>query len=163
MRSLDFVRNEHTNLLPHIEALLDAAESVDLPGRSSFELVDDSYRFLADHLTVHAVLEEQVLYPALTASLGAPEAVRLLTMDHQEIVGLIGELRTLRRALADHDVVDPHLKRELRRVLLGLHALLRAHFAKEEEVVLPILEARMTPAEAERLVHSMGRHHAAPA
>lgn len=163
MRSLDSVRNEHTNLLPHVEALLDAAESVDLPGRSAFELVDDSYRFLSDHLTVHAVLEEQVLYPALTASLGAPEAVRLLTMDHQEIVGLIGELRTLRRALADHDVVDPHLKRELRRVLLGLHALLRAHFAKEEEVVLPLLEARMTPAEAERLVHSMGRHHATPA
>ena len=67
MRSLDSVRNEHTNLLPHVEALLDAAESVDLPGRSAFELVDDSYRFLADHLTVHAVLEEQVLYPALTA------------------------------------------------------------------------------------------------
>ena len=163
MRSLDSVRNEHTNLLPHIDALLDAAESVDLPGRSAFELVDDSYRFLADHLTVHAVLEEQVLYPALTASLGAPEPVRLLTMDHQEIVGLIGELRTLRRALADHDVVDAHLKRELRRVLLGLHALLRAHFAKEEEVVLPLLEARMTPADAERLVHSMGHHHATPA
>ena len=159
MRSLEAVRNEHTNLLPHIDALLDAAEAVDLPGRSAFELVDDSWRFLSEHLTMHAMLEEQVLYPALSSSLGAPEAVRLLGMDHRDIVTFIGELRTLRRALADHDVVDPHLKRELRRVLLGLHALIRSHFAKEEEIVLPILEARLTPAEADRLVSELGHRH----
>jgi iron-sulfur cluster repair protein YtfE (RIC family) len=160
VRSFDPVRNEHTNLLPHIDALLGAAEAVDLPGHSAFELIDDAWRFLTDHLTVHAMLEEQVLYPALTDALGAPEAVRLLNMDHRDIVGLIEELRTLRRALADHDVVEPHLKRELRRVLFGLHALIRSHFAKEEEVVLPLLEARTTPADAERLVRALGHHHA---
>ncbi len=39
----------------------------------------------------------------------------------------------------------------LRRVLYGLYALVKVHFAKEEEVYLPLLDARLSPAEARQM------------
>lgn len=159
MRSLEAIRREHGELLPHVAALLDAADAVDLPGRSAFELVDDSWRFLDGHLLRHARHEEAVLYPALTRVLGSAEAVDLLVLDHRTIAGLVDELGGYRRQLLDRDVVEPHVKRELRRVLYSLHSMLQAHFEKEEAVVLPTLEASLTQQEAERLLHELSGHH----
>ena len=39
----------------------------------------------------------------------------------------------------------------LRRVLYGLSAIITVHFAKEEEIYLPILDARLAPEEAHRM------------
>jgi hypothetical protein len=46
-------------------------------------------------------------------------------------------------------------------VLYGLHHLVKVHFAKEEEVYLPILDERLSPAEAEAMFAAMGQvaHH----
>jgi iron-sulfur cluster repair protein YtfE (RIC family) len=43
----------------------------------------------------------------------------------------------------------------LRAVLYGLSALVSVHFAKEEEVYLPILDQRLTDAEARHLFEAM--------
>lgn len=43
----------------------------------------------------------------------------------------------------------------LRRVLYGLYALVKVHFAKEEEVYLPILDARLTPETAHEMFAAM--------
>ena len=43
----------------------------------------------------------------------------------------------------------------LRRVLYGLYALVKVHFAKEEEVYLPLLDARLTPGEAHAMFEAM--------
>jgi len=40
-------------------------------------------------------------------------------------------------------------------VLYGLYALVKVHFAKEEEVYLSILDARLTPEEAHRMFEAM--------
>jgi hypothetical protein len=45
----------------------------------------------------------------------------------------------------------------LRRILYGLSALVRVHFAKEEEIYLPILDARLTTEEARRMFETMER------
>jgi hypothetical protein len=50
---------------------------------------------------------------------------------------------------------SPFLYRELRRVLYGLFALVELHFAKEEEVYLPILDANLTAEQAADLFHKM--------
>jgi hypothetical protein len=42
-------------------------------------------------------------------------------------------------------------------VLYGLYAVVKIHFAKEEEVYLPILDARLTADEAHQLFEAMGR------
>jgi hypothetical protein len=40
-------------------------------------------------------------------------------------------------------------------VLYGLYAVVKLHFAKEEEVYLPILDARLTHEEASRMFEAM--------
>ncbi len=42
-----------------------------------------------------------------------------------------------------------------RRVLYGLYTLVKLHFAKEEEVYLPLLDARLKPAEAQAMFANM--------
>ena len=44
-------------------------------------------------------------------------------------------------------------------MLYGLYALVKVHFAKEEEVYLPILDQRLTPEAAQEMFEAM--EHAA--
>jgi hypothetical protein len=50
---------------------------------------------------------------------------------------------------------DETLQLDLRRVLYGLYALVAVHFAKEEEVYLPLLDARLTTEEVAALFRDM--------
>ncbi|MBI3166382.1 MAG: hypothetical protein HYZ24_16985 [Chloroflexi bacterium] len=43
----------------------------------------------------------------------------------------------------------------LQRVLYGVYALVKLHFAKEEEVYLPILDQRLTPESAREMFEAM--------
>ena len=45
----------------------------------------------------------------------------------------------------------------LRRVLYGLYAIIKLHLAKEEEIYLPILEARIPADEVDHLIEAMER------
>lgn len=162
MTGFDKFRSEHAELRPHVEALLVAADAVDLPSaRALFELVDESWRFLTEHLLPHAKAEEHSLYRAFTQIVGAPEAARLLFLDHETIGALVDELGELRRKLADHDTIGGELAHDLRRVLYGLHAMVDAHFVKEEDVIVPFLEERLSPTDSERLFDAMRRHELA--
>ena len=40
-------------------------------------------------------------------------------------------------------------------MLYGLYALVKVHFAKEEEVYLPMLDARLAPQEAQKMFRAM--------
>jgi hypothetical protein len=44
---------------------------------------------------------------------------------------------------------------DLRRVLYGLYGIVKLHFAKEEEVYLPLLDTRLTPEEAQAMFTAM--------
>jgi iron-sulfur cluster repair protein YtfE (RIC family) len=48
----------------------------------------------------------------------------------------------------------------LQELLYGLHALITVHFEKEEEIYLPLLDAR--PDMAERVMRQVAGHHPAP-
>jgi hypothetical protein len=52
---------------------------------------------------------------------------------------------------------DPNPQREIQRILYGLYiyAIIRLHFAKEEEVYLPLLDAELAPAEADDMFRAM--------
>jgi len=149
------LRDEHSELLPEVETLRIAAEAAgsapppELQGR-----VDDAYGFLAHHLIPHAQAEERALYPVVGRAMGAPEATATMSRDHVEVGRLTEELAVLRGALAAGHVGQAET-RNLRRVLYGLYALVRLHFAKEEEVYLPILDARLTAEEAAEMFETM--------
>ena len=149
------LRDEHKELFPHIELLRTVADLIGTaPLASVQQSVEAAYTFLAHHLTPHAQAEERALYPVVGKLMGAAEATPTMSRDHVEIGQLTGELGLLRSQLTGADVSESQQK-ALRRVLYGLYAVVKVHFAKEEEVYLPILDARLTREEAARMLEAM--------
>ena len=96
--------------------------------------------FLQQHLIPHARAEEAVLYPAVEEALGAPGITATMAADHREIIRRIAALA----ATAIHDGEPSKDQVEsLRRQLYGLSAILDLHFAREEELLLPLLDAHL--------------------
>ena len=147
------LRAEHGELLPHIDELRLVADGADEMSqdeiRHSLERV---YQFLAKQLIPHAAVEEDALYPAVGKILGSPQATATMSRDHAEVRRLTEELGSLRSQKTSFDIEQ---MKNLRRLLYGLHALLRVHFAKEEEIYLPLLERHLSDAEAHRLLHKI--------
>jgi iron-sulfur cluster repair protein YtfE (RIC family) len=144
------LRDEHKELIPHIENILRVADSLsDMPPEQIQDEVEEVYEFLAYHLLPHAQAEEAVLYPVVQQALGSPDATRTMSHDHAEIGRYIDELASLRRELS------PRQFKPLLRVLYGVYALVKVHFAKEEEVYLPILENWLSMEQAKELFEAM--------
>lgn len=144
------LRDEHKELIPHIEQIRQVADSIpEAPLEQIRAGVNEVYEFLAYHLIPHAQAEDAALYPAVQKVLGSRDATRTMSRDHVEVGLYIEELATLQQGLS------PQNFKSLQRVLYGLYALVKVHFAKEEEVYLPILEERLSPDEAVELFEAM--------
>jgi hemerythrin-like domain-containing protein len=150
------LRDEHKDLWPHVEVLRTTADSVgEVPLEMLRRTVDEAYDFLARHLIPHAQAEERALYPVVQKVMGAAEATATMSRDHVEVGRLTEELSALRRQLAGAASIATPQAKALRRVLYGLYALVKVHFAKEEEVYLPLLDARLSPVEAQHMFEAM--------
>ena len=130
--SLRFVA-EHRELLGGVEDVRDVADRLD-------RLADDALRdelarlrsFLVGKLLPHERAEEEQLYPELAR--GDEDPTGPMTASHREIRRLVRLYCGLLDALPSADeAIGAEDRRELRRVLYGLHAILRLHFAEEEE------------------------------
>lgn len=149
------LRDEHRSLWPRVEQLREAADAVGTAdARTVSDQLAQAHDFLTAHLIPHATAEEYALYPAVERILGAPGSTATMARDHVEVARLAQELGKLRERRP-----GPDTERAVRRVLYGLYALLKVHFAKEEEVYLPLLDARLAPAAAEEMFSAM--HQAA--
>jgi iron-sulfur cluster repair protein YtfE (RIC family) len=150
------LRSEHEQLRPHVQELDAAAEQVDAWDRArATRVLGEILAFLRGHLVPHAGVEERVLYPAVERAMGAPGATATMVADHGEIVRRIDRLAEL-AANVEERWPDAELARALRSDLIGLSAILELHFAKEEDVLLPVLDATLTAEDAERLFDEMG-------
>lgn len=166
MSSMQPLRDEHAELIPHIAALAEAGDAVGSATIGELrELVDASHTFLSAHLIPHAEDEERSLYPVVQRVIGAPEATATMSRDHVEVGRLTDELAAFQERLTGIDEVPGDLANGLRRVLYGLHHLVKVHFAKEEEVFLPILADRLDDDDAAAMFADMhggeghGHHH----
>ncbi|MGD9890364.1 MAG: hemerythrin domain-containing protein [Dehalococcoidia bacterium] len=149
------LRKEHQELLPHIMALLTAADMVGEVSMADLHReVDAAYGFLTGHLVPHAIAEERALYPVVAKVMGARQATATMSRDHVAIERLIKELGELRPALIDTEL-EPMTARALRRVLYGLYALVVVHFAKEEDVYFPLLDASLSQEAARSMYRKM--------
>jgi iron-sulfur cluster repair protein YtfE (RIC family) len=152
------LRDEHQQLVPHIEHLRAVADDVgEVPPDTLARHVGEAHRFLTEELIPHAEAEDAWLYPAVDRLLGDARATETMRRDHVEVGRLTAELGALGDRLLEHGL-DSALARELRRVLYGLYALVSVHFAKEEEVYVPLLEEGLSAEEAHELFTAM--HHA---
>ena len=150
------LREEHKELLPHIEQLRTAADMVgEAPSEETRRAVDEAYGFLVGHLIPHAQAEDARPLPVVERVMGAPEATATMRRDHVEVGRLTGELGALQARLAAGGT-DPALTRDLRRVLYGLYALVGVHFAKRRRrSTSHSWHARLAPEAAVELFQDM--------
>ncbi len=149
------LRDEHKELLPQVEGLRLAGDAVNESLTSSAHAkIEESYHFLTHLLLPHAKAEEKALYPMVQKVMGAPQATATMSRDHLEVERLTEELESLRvhRSLLTITTIQAQA---MRRVLYGLYALVKVHFAKEEEVYLPLLDEKLTAKEAHELFEKM--------
>lgn len=149
------LRDEHLDLLPRIEMLRTLADRIgEIEDDDLHRELYEVHSFLTTHLEPHAVAEDRVLYPAVARLMGAPAATATMSRDHVEVVRMTEELGGLRVRIAEGPPT-PDDEKALRRVLYGLHALVQVHFAEEEDVLLPILDANLSPGEAREMFEAM--------
>lgn len=149
------LREEHQDLLPRVAALKATADA--LSGGSAEVLHDrigEACEFLTGHLIPHAIAEDRVLYPVVCRVMGSDSATKTMSRDHVEVGKLTDELGRLRGEVSGA-IPSEATKNELRRVLYGLYTLVQVHFAKEEEVYLPLLDERLDETSAAEMFEAM--------
>jgi iron-sulfur cluster repair protein YtfE (RIC family) len=158
MQNLPRVSHEHHDRLrkyvDQLNALADCLNSDCLDTNRMIGQLPE-LRELHDGLTSmllpHMEAVEAAVYPTLER-LAAGQTTVLMAQEHVEIrrlVRAIGEFAEDPQAHSDRAAALG-----LRRVLLRLYALLKAHLA-EEELYIPILEDRLTPAEEAALARAL--------
>jgi hemerythrin-like domain-containing protein len=155
-RPTESFRAEHRELkvhLGHVDAWIGALAAA--PADEQRAIMGRVVAFFAGHIAPHAAWEEAKLYPAVDrrASRGEPFTASM-RLEHRVVERWTHELEGLAAA------GDAHAFARRADQLLGL---VLAHFEAEEEVLLPVLDAHMTPAEVERELGDGHAPAAAPA
>jgi heavy metal translocating P-type ATPase len=129
----DRFRDEHREFVPWLARIRTVADR--LESYSPVEARDELQQirwFLTERLPQHEEEEEAAVYPVVSRLMGGEDPMGTMTRAHLEIdhlsrvfVHLVDDIPP--EGPAVEDLVD------LRRVLYGLHAILRLHFAQEEE------------------------------
>ena len=132
-------KSEHTTLRPDVEAVRLAADSIGAaPDVEALAAARHVHRRLVEVVQPHEDAEDAELYPVLARVLGGADPTGTMSRAHVEIAHLI---RRLGRLLDDlHAAPDADDLIELRRLLYGLHAILRLHFAQEDEGYLSLAD-----------------------
>jgi hypothetical protein len=130
---------EHAVLRSEIDQLRAAADAIGVaaPGQA-LAMAREAHRLLVEEIEPHEQAENAELYPMLARVLGGVERTTTMSRAHMEIAHLI---RRLGQLLSDVDDAypEPDDLIELRRLLYGLHAILRLHTAQEDEGYLSLV------------------------
>jgi len=130
----------HLELLPVIDRVRQVADGLDAlsPEAARRELA--ALRgLLEERLLPHEAADDAVLYPLVANAIGGADPLGPMSREHVEIRRLAGMLARLVGDLPESGPSPADL-RDLRRVLYGLHAVLRLHFAQEDESYLSLFE-----------------------
>jgi heavy metal translocating P-type ATPase len=142
-------RREHVELLPLVDGLRTVADGLDhLEPSAARATLTEVREGLEGRLLAHEREEERALFPAVGRALGGDDPMGAMSRAHMEITHLIRRLGRLVDDLPPSGP-DPADLPELRRILYGLHAVLRLHNAQEEEAYLAVLDEGQRVAVAE--------------
>jgi iron-sulfur cluster repair protein YtfE (RIC family) len=145
------LRAEHADLQRGVADLARAAAQV-----SDWSVPDapDQLRhvrgFLYSRLLPHAEAEEAVLYPLMDKVMGARGATATMVADHREIHRRMDAVAALADAVGQGPPRESEVE-ALREHLYGLWAIVRLHLEKEEQLLFPLLDERLSPADARTL------------
>ena len=135
---------EHRSLAGGLRLLRTVADELDrVPLDQAREDLRTLVTFLRDDLLPHELAEDRQLYPAVARVVGGHDPTAPMSRAHREIAHEVAVVEGLADALGDADATDEtgaDIVRELQRVLHGLDAVLRLHFAQEEQEYLSLAE-----------------------
>ncbi|BEV72646.1 heavy metal translocating P-type ATPase [Paludibacterium sp. THUN1379] len=127
------LREEHQQLLPLLNRLTEVAALLPQASEAEqYQRLQALCHQLTEELLTHEQQDEQGLYPAVTAMLPGEDPLAALSRSHQEIhreVRRLAQLTTLLQTSCTVAAIQ-----DIQRSLYGLEAILRLHFAQEEEL-----------------------------
>jgi hypothetical protein len=129
----DRFRAEHREFAPELQRIRAVADRLEaLPRDEARHELEQIRWFLLERLPRHEREEEDAVYPVVARMLGGEDPMGSMERAHMEIEHLA---RVFGHLLEDvpQEGPGPEDLIDLRRVLYGLHAILRLHFAQEEE------------------------------
>jgi hypothetical protein len=130
----------HRELLPVIDRVRQVADRLDeLPPAEARVDLEELRRLLDERLLPHEAADDSDLYPLVARVIGGAAPTAPMSRAHVEIRRLAGMLTRLVEELPERGPAPADV-RDLRRVLYGLHAVLRLHFAQEDESYLSLFE-----------------------
>jgi len=139
---------EHQALAPGIAAIRKTADRLDTATATESRLnLQSVQRFLVDVLLPHEIEEDRHVYPSVAAAADSADSTSALHATHTEIFRLVRRYGRL----VDDVAVDgptPDDRPDARRLLYGLDAILRLHFAQEEELYFSLGDESADPAAA---------------
>jgi Hemerythrin HHE cation binding domain/haloacid dehalogenase-like hydrolase len=128
------LKEEHTRLLgivDHVGRLADQAGNISTPAmKAELAALRTSLR---DRLLPHESEDEASLYPFVARLIGGEDPMASMSASHREIYRLCRSIDRLARSLSEVEH-EPSVTQDLRRNLYALDAVLRLHFAQEEEI-----------------------------
>lgn len=150
------LREEHRELLKDVELLRVTADSIIEENLAAETLsgIDTCIDLLIKTVIPHALAEDRSIYPVLQKIMGSSHATEVMSHDHMVISNLTRELSYLRTRIPG-EVATPEQMLSLRRVLYGLHILIKTHIDKEEEHYIPLFEENLQPEEFEYMMESL--------
>jgi len=133
-------RAEHKELLPGVKRIRHIADQLEtLPPETACAELHSLHTFLTKELLPHEESEDASVYPVVARLIGGDDPTATMSRAHMEIAHLV---RVFGRALEDLPPEGPAHEdlRELRGILYGLYAILRLHFAQEDESYLALID-----------------------
>lgn len=133
MKITDALLAEHAIIYTQVDRIAEAAFPTAEEMRAAASI-------LAAGLASHAQIEDDLLFVPLEERIGGEMGpLAVMRLEHEEIEGVLERLQ---------EVEGPT---EGRSIATRLAQLARDHFAKEEQVLFPMAEGVLDPAELERL------------
>lgn len=133
------LEEEHRELEPRLREIRSVADRLDrLDGPGAMRELEHVREFLVEELLPHEQEEDARAYPVVEEIIGGEDPTAPMSRAHLEIARLVRIYGGLLDDLPE-DGPDPDDVRDLRRVLYSLHAILKLHFAQEEESYLTLM------------------------
>jgi iron-sulfur cluster repair protein YtfE (RIC family) len=133
-------QTEHLAVRADLDRILSVANALpSMKAGQALAEVHSVHKLLVEEVEPHEQAEEEILYPALERVLGGREPTAPMSRAHVEIAHQIRRLGQLLDDIGGSEPDGDDLD-EIRRLLYGLHAILRLHTVQEEESYLSLGE-----------------------
>jgi soluble P-type ATPase len=138
---LDALKKEHEELSPILEQVRSTADRLAIAPRDQIAAqLSDLNELLQSQLLPHERQDDVQVYPAMARLIGGDDPLAALSRMHREIHHLARLLMRMAKDLPPGGP-DSRTLTEIQRILYGLDAILRLHFAQEDEIYHNLADA----------------------